>query len=51
MLVCLKASGEAEYVNDIPAYKQELCGAMVVTTLANAVIDSVDPSPALVSLL
>ena len=45
----LQAAGEAEYVNDIPKYKQELCGSMVLSSVGNATIDSIDPSPALVS--
>ena len=45
----LQASGEAEYVNDIPKYKNELYGSLVLTTVANATIDSIDPAPALVS--
>ncbi|KAK7112653.1 uncharacterized protein [Littorina saxatilis] len=43
----LQASGEAEYVNDIPKYKQELCGALVLTSVASATIESIDPAPAL----
>ncbi|KAK7506537.1 hypothetical protein BaRGS_00002012, partial [Batillaria attramentaria] len=43
----LQASGEAEYVNDMPRYQHELCGALVMSTVGNATIESIDPSPAL----
>lgn len=43
----LQASGEAEYVNDMPKYRHELCAALVVSSVANATIESIDPSPAL----
>nr|KAG5714257.1 hypothetical protein BaRGS_018474 [Batillaria attramentaria] len=43
----LQASGEAEFINDMPKYQHELCGALVITTVASATIDSIDPSPAL----
>lgn len=43
----LQASGEAEYVNDMPKYRHELCGALVVSRVGSATIESIDPSPAL----
>ncbi|KAL8561663.1 hypothetical protein ACOMHN_001395 [Nucella lapillus] len=43
----LQASGEAEFVNDMPQYKRELFGCLVLTAVARATIDSIDPAPAL----
>ncbi|XP_076459984.1 uncharacterized protein LOC143293041 [Babylonia areolata] len=43
----IQAAGEAEFVNDMPRYRQEMCGALVLTTVANATIDTIDPAPAL----
>ncbi|PVD23365.1 hypothetical protein C0Q70_16633 [Pomacea canaliculata] len=43
----LQASGQAEFVNDLPTYKHELCGALVLTTVSNCTLQSVDPSAAL----
>lgn len=43
----LQASGEAEFVNDLPKYKHELCGAFVLSTVAKATVASIDPAPAL----
>ncbi|XP_048248147.1 indole-3-acetaldehyde oxidase-like [Haliotis rufescens] len=42
-----QASGEAEFVNDIPSSTQELCGAFVVTSQGPATIQNVDASCAL----
>ena len=43
--------GEAEYVNDIPIQFGELFGAYVLTTVANAKLQKVDASEALVVLI
>jgi len=43
----LQCSGEAEYVNDIPALHNEVHAAMVLSTQANCDIDSVDTSEAM----
>jgi xanthine dehydrogenase/oxidase len=45
----LQASGEAEYINDIPLYPNEVRGAFIISTQANAKLISVDTSAALVS--
>ena len=42
-----QCSGEAEYINDLPANPRELHAAFVLTTQANCEIDSLDPEPAL----
>ena len=46
---CLSRTGEAEFADDIPMLPNELHGAFVQTSFANAKIDSVDASKALVS--
>ena len=43
-----KASGEAQFVNDIPNFQHELFGAFVITEQASATLESVDPTDALV---
>ena len=43
----VQCSGEAEYINDIPASPRELHAAFVLTSQANCDIDQVDPEPAL----
>jgi len=43
----LQCSGEAEYINDIPALHNEVHAAIVVSTQANCDLQSVDPSEAL----
>ena len=43
----VQATGEAEYVGDIPARHDELHAAFVVTTQANCDVETVDPKPAL----
>ncbi|UZJ56031.1 hypothetical protein CBS101457_005351 [Exobasidium rhododendri] len=42
-----QCTGEAEYVDDHPPHSQELIGALVLTSKANAKIVKVDASPAL----
>jgi len=43
----LQASGEAQYVNDIPTFQQELFGAFVITDQAAATLESMDATEAL----
>ncbi|XP_062502119.1 xanthine dehydrogenase/oxidase-like [Corticium candelabrum] len=43
----LQASGEAEYVDDIPTYPNEVHGAFILSTQANARLLSMDVSKAL----
>ena len=43
-----QASGEAQYVNDIPTFQQELFGAFVITDQAAATLESMDATEALV---
>ncbi|CAL4088500.1 unnamed protein product [Meganyctiphanes norvegica] len=43
----VQCSGEAEYVNDIPASPDEVHGAFVLSQYACATIKHVDPAPAL----
>ena len=43
-------SGEAEFIDDQPALPDELYGHYVLSTIANAKIDSIDASKALVRL-
>ncbi|XP_059139151.1 uncharacterized protein LOC131927492 [Physella acuta] len=43
----LQASGETVYVNDIPNFQHELYGAFVISTVASAILESIDPSEAL----
>ena len=42
-----QCSGEAEYINDLPANPKELHAAFVLTQQANCEIDILDPEPAL----
>ena len=42
-----QCTGEAQYTDDIPVQKNELYGALVLSTKAHAKILNVDPSPAL----
>jgi xanthine dehydrogenase/oxidase len=44
---CLQASGEAQYVHDVPLSAQELHGAFVQATVCNSNIDKIDTSTAL----
>jgi hypothetical protein len=44
-----QCTGEAVFVNDMPTFPGELCAAIVVSTVANCELDTVDPSEALVS--
>ena len=46
----IQVAGEAVFVDDIPYLPGELHGAFASTNVANAKIDSVDASRALVSL-
>ena len=46
----IQVAGEAEYADDIPYLPGELHGAFARTNVANAKIDRVDPSKALVSI-
>jgi xanthine dehydrogenase large subunit len=41
-------TGEAEYINDIPDLPGALYAALVLTTVAQGYVDSIDPSEALV---
>ncbi|XP_012937727.1 indole-3-acetaldehyde oxidase [Aplysia californica] len=43
----LQASGEAQYVNDIPTFQHELFGAFVLSDQAAATLESMDASEAL----
>ncbi|XP_035826275.1 indole-3-acetaldehyde oxidase [Aplysia californica] len=43
----LQASGEAQFVNDIPTFQQELFGAYVLSDQASAMLDATDASEAL----
>ncbi|XP_076461928.1 uncharacterized protein LOC143294357 [Babylonia areolata] len=43
----LQTSGEAIFVNDLPSFQHELHAAFVLSTVACAEIESVDPTPAL----
>ena len=43
--------GEAEYIDDIPKNPNEVHAAFVLATIGNCELDTVDPSPALVSLV
>ena len=43
-----QASGEAQFVNDIPTFQHEVFGAFVISQQAAAELDSVDTSEALV---
>ncbi len=43
-----QCSGEAEYINDIPAFPGELTGIFVMATVGNCDLDTVDASAALV---
>ena len=45
----MQTSGEAVFVNDMPRFAQELSAAFVLSTVARARLQSVDPTPALVS--
>ena len=45
----LQTTGEAQYTNDIPHMDGELYAAFVLTTVANANIDKIDTSKAMVS--
>ena len=49
LFLCFSRTGEAEFADDIPMLPNELHGAFVQTSFANAKIDSVDASKALVS--
>ncbi|XP_076232212.1 xanthine dehydrogenase/oxidase [Calliopsis andreniformis] len=42
-----QASGEAQYVNDIPPFEDEVYCAFVLSTVSNATLKSIDPSEAL----
>ena len=42
--------GEAEYIDDIPKYPNEAHAAFVLASVGNCELDTIDPSPALVSL-
>ncbi|CAL7942348.1 unnamed protein product [Xylocopa violacea] len=42
-----QTSGEAQYVNDIPPFPNEVFCAFVLTTVANGKVDSIDTSEAL----
>jgi len=44
-----QCSGEAEYVNDIPAVPGEVHAAFVLTTVSTGTVSNIDPSEALVS--
>ena len=46
-MITLFGIGEAEYVDDIPSATNELHGAFVQSTQANAKIDSINPEAAL----
>ncbi|CAG7829963.1 unnamed protein product, partial [Allacma fusca] len=43
----MQCTGEAEYTNDIHPQLGELSAAFVITKVANAMLDKVDPSEAL----
>lgn len=43
-----QASGEAKYTTDVPKLPEEIHAAFVLSTVGNAKIMSVDPTPALV---
>ena len=43
-----QASGEAKYTTDVPTLPEEIHAAFVLSTVGNAKILSVDPTPALV---
>ncbi|KAH9519698.1 hypothetical protein Btru_070662 [Bulinus truncatus] len=43
----IQASGETVYTNDIPAFKRELYGAFVTSTIASGTIEEVDLAEAL----
>lgn len=43
-----QTSGEAQYVNDVPALPNEVFCAFVLTTVPNGIIESIDASEALV---
>ncbi|XP_067671800.1 xanthine dehydrogenase/oxidase-like [Haliotis asinina] len=43
----LQASGEAEFINDMPSSSKELCGSFVLTSVGCGTIDHIDPSEAL----
>ena len=49
MCIIFQASGEAEYVSDIPPRPGQLYAAFVLSTQGNATIDNIDPADALVS--
>ncbi|XP_071107754.1 xanthine dehydrogenase-like [Haliotis cracherodii] len=42
-----QASGEAEFINDMPSSSKELSGAFVLTSVGRGTIDHIDPSEAL----
>ncbi|XP_065844418.1 uncharacterized protein [Oscarella lobularis] len=46
MTATLQASGEAQYMNDMPAYPNELHGAFVLSTQANSTLVSIDTEAA-----
>ena len=46
----LQATGEATYIDDIPKYPNEAHAAFVLASVGNCELDTIDPSPAVVSL-
>lgn len=47
----LQATGEAVYMDDIPAYPDQLEAAFVLSTVGNAKLGTIDASEALVRII